>query len=379
MKKKLSVVAIVFALVFLSYLTFTTVDSKTPTAVAAGKTYTATLYVAGMGGHFAKADVTIDPGNADDPIKVNNLDRIEIGTKDTHPTHDARIDNTDSNTMFWSTYKLDPTGKMHVGKSDLKTGKVIKDVVLTPDPKAPGAKPPVYCASGQTKSSYMPVFMGTEGYIDVFDKKSMDHKHRMFVSDLGYKAGTYKFVHGVNSPDMKSFLVVINQAAEGKGNGKVDFILVDLAALEAGKWKEIKRATITGTPEKTLTFRQYFTNDSKTIYESAGDRLWVINAADLKLIDEKMVPIEGQQIHDAMPSPDGKYAVLTVREVTSGCDVEGKPIQGKDVTDGTLLLYDAGAKKLVGKASSVCIACHKGMGIGDRSAVLCGIDGNWKM
>jgi hypothetical protein len=92
-----------------------------------------------------------------------------------------------------------------------------------------------------------------------------------------------------------------------------------------------------------------------------------------------MVPIEGQQIHDVMPSPDGKYAVLTVREVTSGCDVEGKPIQGKDVTDGTLLLYDAGAKKLVGKASSVCIACHKGMGIGDRSAVLCGIDGNWKM
>lgn len=378
MKKRLTVVAAVSALVFLSYLTFTTVDSKTPAAAAAGKTYSATLYVAGMGGHFAKADVTIDPGNAENPIKVNGLDRVVIGAKADHPTHDPRIDNADSNTLFWSTYVLDPNGKMHVGKSDLKTGNIITDIALAPDAKAPGAKPPIYCASGQTKGSYMPVFMGTEGFVDVFDKKTLAHKHRLFVSDLGYKAGTYKFVHGINSPDGKMFLLAINQAAEGKGNGKVDFILVDLAALESGKWKEIKRATISGTPEKTLTFRQYFSNDGKTIYQSAGDRFWVINAADLKLIDEKMVPVEGQQIHDAMPSPDGKVVVLTVREVTSGCDVEGKQIPGKDITDGTLLLYDAGSKKLMGKTSSVCLGCHKGMGLGDKTAVLCGVDGNWK-
>ena len=47
---------------------------------------------------------------------------------------------------------------------------------------------------------------------------------------------------------------------------------------------------------------------------------------------------------------DGKFALLTVRYVTEGCDVEGKAIQkeGKavDITDGVFMLYDAGAKKL---------------------------------
>ena len=38
--------------------------------------------------------------------------------------------------MFWSTYKLDPQGKMHVGKSDLKTGNVIKDVAIDPGPES---------------------------------------------------------------------------------------------------------------------------------------------------------------------------------------------------------------------------------------------------
>jgi hypothetical protein len=53
-------------------------------------------------------------------------------------------------------------------------------------------------------------------------------------------------------------------------------------------------------------------------------------------------------------------------------------LPGKDITDGTLMLYDAGAKKLNTKSSSACLACHKGMGLGDKNAVLCGLDTNWK-
>ena len=131
--------------------------------------------------------------------------------------------------MFWSTYVPDPNKKIHVGKSDLKTGNVIKDVAMTPDPKAPAEKAPAYCASGQSKNFYMPVFMGQEGYVDVFDKKDMTLKHRVWVSDLGYAKGTYKFTHGINSPDMKTFLLVVNQAKDGKGTGDIDFILVDMA------------------------------------------------------------------------------------------------------------------------------------------------------
>jgi hypothetical protein len=376
MNRRVLVVLVLLVAACAGYLGFTATDSVTaPAAVAAAKTYSATVYVAGMGGHFAQADVIIDPSNAKEPVKVAKLDRVAIGDKTTHPTHDARIDASDPNVMFWSTYVRDPQGKMHVGKSDLKTGKVIMDVAMDPDPKAPGTKGPLYCASGQSKNFYMPVFMGTEGYVDVLDKKDLSLKHRVFVSDpaLGYATGSYKFVHGINSPDMKMFLLVLNQAKEGKGTGDVDFVLLDMASLEQGKAKVVKKNTLKGEPDKTLTFRQYFSTDGKLIFQSAADRMWVVDAKTLKLVDEKMAP-EGSQIHDAMPTPDSKFALVSVRSLTQGCDAGGEPLPGKEITDGVLFLYDAGAKKLNTNASSVCFGCHKGMGLGDKNAVLCGID-----
>lgn len=374
MKKRLFVsMLIVFA--FVGYLAFTVVDSKTPVATAAKATYSGTMYMAGMGGHFAKFDLTIDPNDAENPLKVNKLNRVIIGTKKTHPTHDPRIDSNDRNTMFWSTYVLDPNGKMHVGKTDLKTGDVIKDVAMTPDPKAPGTKPPVYCASGQTATSYMPVFMGVEGYVDVMDKATLELKHRVFVSDLGFKKGTYQFMHGASSPDNKKFLVALNETVDGKSNGKINLVLVDLPSLEQGKWKELARNTITGEPGKTITFRMNFTSDNKHVFQSVADRFWVLDASNLKLIDEKMV--DGQN-HDAFPTPDGKYAVLTVRNAADACDEDGKQLIGKSITDGFVQLYDFDARKIVGSQVSTCNACHKKVGQGDKSAVLCGIDGNWK-
>ena len=380
MKKRFLAIVGISAVTFLGYLGFTLLDTTTPVAVAAKKMYSTTVYVAGHGGHFAKADVTIDPNNAENPVKVNSLDMVSIGTPDSHKTHDARIDSADSNTLFWSTYALDKDGKMHVGKSDLKTGKVIKDVALTPDPRSPAKTGPVYCASGQSKAYYMPVFMGSEGYIDVIDKKTMEMKHRVFVSDLGYKPGTYQFVHGNNSNDMKKFAIVLSQKGEdGKMNGKQDVILVDLPSLEKGKMKELKRATFTGEAGKTITFRQYFSKDDKYIYQSAADRMWVLDAATLKMVDEKMTKPDFGENHDVQPTPDGKYALLTLRTAdTTGCDPEGKPTPDKKITDGTLLLYDAGAKKLVGKPVSVCFDCHKNMGKGDKNAILCGLSANYK-
>ncbi|MDP1759374.1 MAG: hypothetical protein Q8K77_06225, partial [Thermodesulfovibrionales bacterium] len=118
--KKVLVLAVAVTLIFAGYLAFTTVDSKTPSLVAAAKTYSGTLYVAGMGGHFAKADVTIDPNDANNPIKMNNLDRVVIGDKVTHAVHDARIDSNNKNILMWSTFKADKGGKLHVGKTDLK-------------------------------------------------------------------------------------------------------------------------------------------------------------------------------------------------------------------------------------------------------------------
>jgi hypothetical protein len=376
MKKQSLIVVGVIALAFLAYLGFTVVDSKNSIATAAKKTYSATAYVAGHGGHFAKSDVTIDPNNADNPLKLENFDRVVIGDKSTHPTHDARIDSNDPNILFWSTYIADK-GKMHVGKSDLKTGNVIKDVALDPDKRSPAAKPPMYCASGQSKMSYMPIFMGTEGFVDVFDKATLEHKKRVFISDLGYPAGSYLFVHGTNSHDFKKFLITVTMLGEDKKpSGKIDFITVELPALEKGEWKVLAKNTLTGEGGKTITFRMYFSNDNKLIFQSAADRFWLLDASNLKLLDEKMST--GGQNHDAMPTADGKYALLTLRTSTEGCDPDGKAIPGKTITDGMIQVYDADAKKLIGNPVSTCQACHKTMGQGDKTAILCGIDANWK-
>jgi hypothetical protein len=387
MKKILSTVGIL-SLVAGAYFTLSAVNSYSPvvaTAEAAGKpVYNGTLYVAGMGGHFSVADVTIDPNNEAAPIKVNSVYMLDIGGA-SHPTHDARIDDKDRNTMYWSTYKLDnwkddpeskeakAIGNLHVGKSNLKTGEVIADVAF-PAPERAGWTGANYCASGQSANSYIPVSMANEGYIDVYDKNTMALKHRIFFDDLGIKAGETTFAHGINTPDMTKFLLTVNDTPEGftKWTGNTKLIYLDMAALEQGKIKKIAEALITGKPKDaeggTITFRQYFTNDGKYLLQSGADRGYLIDAETLKVLDE-ITPLPGEN-HDILPTPDGKYAVMTLRE-------KAKDFEGNDSVDGTLLLYDIEARKTVGSSASVCFACHKGEGIG--KAILCGLDGNWKM
>jgi hypothetical protein len=380
MKKVLSTVGIL-SLVAGAYFALSAINSYSPVAVAeaaAKKTYAATMYVAGMGGHFSVADVTIDPNNETAPITVNGVEMLDIGGSG-YPTHDARIDASDRDTMYWSTYKLDTWkdkdakgGNLHVGKSNLKTGEVISDVAFPPPERAAwtGAN---YCASGQTATSFIPVSMANEGYIDIFDKKTMELKQRIFFDDLGIKAGETTFAHGTNTPDMKKFLLTVNETPEGftKWTGNTKLMYLDMAALEQGKIVKLAEGVITGKPADaeggTITFRQYFTPDGKYILQSGADRGYLIDAETLKVLDE-ITPLPGEN-HDIMPTPDGKYAVLTLRE-------KAKDFEGNDSVDGTLLLYDIEARKTVGNSASVCFACHKGEGIG--KAILCGLDANWK-
>lgn len=362
--KRLFFWGLVLALAVCGYALLSGIDTPAATGKAA-KDYKGTIFVAGMGGHFTKAEITIDPSSAT-PIGVTEMDRVVIGTGKTHPTHDARVDVNDKNVMFWSTYKLDPDGKVHVGKSDLKTGKVIKDVALSLDARAKwtGA---LYCGSGQSKKFFMPVTMTDEAYIDVFDKDTLDLKHRVFLDGLGYTEKTTKFFHGVNSPDLKKFAVSINLADNAQPNGKIDILLLDLPALEKGKAKLIAKTTVTGIAGKTLTFRQTFTPDGKYLLQSAGDRFYVFDGTTLALVDEEMV--DAGQNHDAVPTGDGKYALLTVRNEIPLAD-------GKKMTDGSLILYDVAARKLTGGVTSMCYSCHEKIGI-PGNAVLCGADVIW--
>ena len=377
--KKIVVVSVFVLLALGLYLANTVVDSKTPTAIAKlnnTSVYTGTIYVAGMGGHFSAAEVRIDPSK-DSPLEVKSLDKVDIGSKDTHPTHDPRIDVTDRSKMFWSTYKADKEAKgrvFHVGVSDLKTGDVIKDKALEIPERAEwiGA---LYCGSGQTKDSFMPITMSNESFIDVFDKKNLDLKARVYLDNLGYK-NNYFFFHGTNSPDLKNLAMTINKTkpwtqanTPAARLGEIDMLLLDLDALEKGDVKVVAKNTITGSPEKTLTFRQTFTNDGRYLLQSGGDRFYLLKGDDLSLVDEEMMT-EGEN-HDALPTPDGKYAVLTIRKKVKTDD-------GKTITDGMLQLYDMEAKTLIGKPVSTCVACHKDADI-VGNATLCGADVNWNL
>lgn len=378
--RKVLIVTACLLLVFAVYLTYNTVNPKAPVANAVHEEmrhYTGTIYVAGMGGHFAAAEVEVDPASPQ-PIMVKNLDRIVIGNKSTHPTHDARIDANDRTKMFWSTYKIDKdAGKktVHVGLSDLKTGKVLMDKAYQLDDRAAwtGA---LYCGSGQTKDSFIPVTMTNDAYIDVYAKDSLKLKERVFLDKEGYN-NNYFFFHGTNSPDMKTFFVTINKTkdwakpdAPAERIGQIDLLLMDLPALEKGKVKILKKNTITGSPTGTFTFRQYYTPDGNYILQSGADRFYLLDGKTLQLLDEEMM--EAGENHDAIGTPDSKYAILTLRsKVPSGVEPEGRVM-----TDGMLQLYDIKAKRVVGEPTSVCYACHKQFEI-HGNAVLCGMDANW--
>ena len=233
-----------YALIAAGVMTMGTLGFQ-PTAHA----YKAEVYVAGMGGHFAKATVEIDP-TAKTPIHLKALDKVDIGDNETHPVHDARIDPNNRDMMYWSTYKIDKeAGGPHVGVSSLKSGDIVKDVVA-PIPEAGGANTKsLYCGSDQTADYYFPITMTSKSYIDVYKKSDMKRIASVFLEGTEADPGVpYKFYHGVNSPDMKTMLITVNEADKphGKPVGKIHLLALDAKALESGEVKLIKRAAIPG-------------------------------------------------------------------------------------------------------------------------------------
>ena len=362
---------------------------------AQAKNYSANIYVAGMGGHFAKASVVIDP-SAPTPIYLKALTKVDIGDNETHPVHDARIDPNNRNMMYWSTYKIDKeVGGPHVGASDLNTGEKVVDVVAPIPEKGQGNTKSLYCGSGQTADFYMPITMTSKSYIDVFRKADMKRVASVFLEGTEADPGVpYKFYHGVTSPDMSKMLVSVNEADKphGKPVGKIHLMLLDAKALESGKVKLLKRAAIPGNAGKTINFRSTFSPDGSKIAISGADTMYIVDANTLKVIDaQPMGKLE--ENHDAMFTPDSKYVIATSRTKTLNSGNAPKISRenfncveetftgdklGKDdyLMDGQLKLYDVTAGKFVGQSTSACLACHNEEGL-DAHAVLCGLDANF--
>ncbi len=360
------------------------------TATTQAEEYKGTAYVAGMGGHFAVAEFTVDPDETR-PFVIDSLEKLDIGTGTTHPTHDARIDDKDRNIMYWSTYKLDkedPKKRTHVGKTDLSTGDIIQDVMLdVPAPVINTAKN--YCASGQTSDYYMPITMTKPGYISVIRKSDMKLMHQVFLE--GTEADIkkpYKYMHGITSPDMTEYFVTLNESdspvnnkAYGNTIGKMHMLVLDAKALEQGKVKLLRKGVADGNFKKTISFRQYYSPDGKYIANATGDILFIVDAKTLKVIDAETVgPLE--QLHDAIFTPDGKFIVTTSRSksIFPDCADPVKPKPDEYLMDGHFKLYSMEDGEFIGKTASVCLDCHdQELGTGEDAvhAVLCGLDVNW--
>ena len=359
---------------------------------ALAEQYEADIYVAGMGGHFTDAKMIVDP-EKETPITITELDKIDIGDGETHPTHDARIDNKDRNILFWSTYKLDKDGGSvtHVGKTDLSTGEVIKDTpVKTPEKVLNTAK--MYCGSGQTDDYFMPVTMSKPGYVTVVDKKTMAVKHQVFFEGTDADPGVpYKYIHGTTSPDGSEYFLTFNESDSPRsskeyGNtvGKMHMVVLDAKALEAGKVTVLRKGIAMGNKKTTVSFRQFYSPDGKYIANATGDILYIIDTKTLKVLDaETAQPLD--QFHDAMFTPDSKYVIVTSRakRVKEGVTPKdtNKPAADEFLMDGTLMVYNMKSGAFQGKATSSCLACHdEELGTGEDAvhAVLCGIDANWK-
>ncbi len=358
-------------------------------AIANADGYAGTAYVAGMGGHFAKAVFSIDP-KAEAPITISQLDMVNIGSGASHPTHDARIDNKDRDTMYWSTYKPDPAAgnSYHYGKTDLKSGEVKKDVTFKVPAQVINTKAG-FCASAQTQDYFMPISMNKPGYISVVRKSDMQLMHTVYLegTEADIKKG-YKYFHGINSPDMKEILITINESDVdqankelGDGVGKMHMFALDAAELEKGKVKVLRKGIADGNAKKTISFRQYYSPDGKLIANATGDTLFLVDAATLKVLDaEPMAKLE--ETHDAIFTPDGKYVIATSRTkaVLPDCKTPEAPVDGEWRMDGQFKLYDVEAKKFIGKPVSTCLACHdKDLGTGEDAphAILCGLDVNF--
>ncbi|MBI4591108.1 MAG: hypothetical protein HY725_19955 [Candidatus Rokubacteria bacterium] len=340
----------------------------------AEKVYQGTVYVAGMGGHIAKAEVRIDPSQAE-PISVVKLTRIKLHSdaavaKKAYPTHDVRIDHA-KNVMFWSAFVLD--GKsMHAGKIDLATGKVVADAKFLKGQRTT-AQGPMYCGSGQTKDKFLPVMMGYEGFVDVVDKETMKLERRVFF-DHPKIPKNYVWAHGVNSPDGKEFALWMSLAdAPGKfpreKEGRHLVFVLDTPSLVNGEIKVLRETTLTGDPTASALFRGFYTSDGTRVLISGRDRTWLLDAASLKVLAET-ANSPGWENHDIQPLPGDRYALLTHR-----VPMEFEP--GKKGMDGQLELYDLTRMARVGKAVSVCQSCHRDEDI-KTTSVACGLDSVWK-
>jgi hypothetical protein len=343
--------------------------------------YKGTIYIGGEGGHISVAKVEIDPSDTETPIKLaSSLSRITINPASISPIHDVRVDANDKTKLYWSAILPDGDGKIHYGTVDLTTNKKVEDKTVDKDATYTGG--PMFCGSGQSADKFLPVFMGYEGFVEIFDKNTLESEGRVFFTGDDFDPN-YVFMHGRNTPDLSKFLLISNGATTAGDtstmNGKIHLYMMEMDSLITGEPAVSKYNVITGNAGTTIGFRQSFTPDGKYLLQAGRDNFYLVDADTLETLDaESMDAIgPGYENHDAISTPDGKYAVLSLRTPYVAPGTE------QSIMDGQIQLYDIANKKVVGNPTSVCRTCHDSIGVStdtleSKGANLCGLDVVWE-
>ncbi|MDH5542006.1 MAG: hypothetical protein OEY64_03470 [Nitrospinota bacterium] len=381
--------------------------AKTEDEKTTNTTYEGRLFVASTdGAHVAVAKVTIDP-SATPYITVNELKRIKIAeqayaTAKTHNIHDVRL-NADASKLYYSSIKEDAAGgatngRTHVGYVDLTnidsadfftTAPTIVDASVDTATSSVGKL--AYCASGHTTDVHIPVGMATPAYFDAIPKSAItagatltsgSNIKRTDVSSF-YDNTDYTWAHGSSNADGSKLYLAMGKTTAGNGgastafNGTWDVRILKMADVTAGtvgSTSVLDSGSLTGLTAAasgvlpSMAFRSSWTPDDSKIFQAGVDRFVVFDATDLSkapLVNTK--EIGGTRVkvenHDAASTPDGKYAVLTIRSRATATGVE----------DGGVQLFDIANGKQLGEPVSVCNACHELTGPVTTDRKLCGI------
>ncbi len=369
------------SLVVLAVLCACSQDSRVGASTAAVTTgvYTGTIYAAGAGGHAAVVSVSIDPTNATSPIDVTRLDKIPLGDSAHYNFHDVRIDRARGRAgkMFWSTIKADENGQYRYGRVDLYERNVDCDAAISmpPDVAAPG-----FCGSGQSADKFLPVWMGTRGFVDVINKDTCVHENRIYLDTIPGFPTNWNMAHGSNSKDFSVMTFAINlvdpitHAALNQGQ----LVSVDMASLLAGAPVITAVSAPVQGPPKTTFFRQEWSQDRGTFIQGGKAAFYRFDG-NLAEQCRYLLPTEnGHQgeNHDAVLIPGTDYAVMQMRRwVDYGFSLP--------VLDGQLQVIKLSTCQPVGSPVSMCVACHARNGVLkdepgiDGKYVSCGLDSTW--
>ena len=138
-----------------------------------------------------------------------------------------------------------------------------------------------------------------------------------------------------------------------------------------------RSATFTVAPTlASIAFRSSYSADGNWILQATKDRLLVLDSNTLALNADTTVTDPGGmgggkfglQVHDAISTPDSKYAIISIYYVDNATDT--------GLTSG-VQLYDIANKKFIGGITPTCGICHPPTASGSTHQT-CGLVSKWK-